>query len=107
MASKYQQQAKATKKKRKVSKLGQAMKAQRKLTPARKKALTLRQQQMRKQSLLKSRKQRAGLYSATKRKLTPAEQRRMKILGAKATTAKAKASAAAMDKRIAKIKKGK
>ena len=69
MASKYQQQAKATKKKRKVSKLGQAMKAQ--------------------------------------RKLTPAEQRRMKILGAKATTAKAKASAAAMDKRIAKIKKGK
>tara|TARA_B110000285_G_scaffold127541_1_gene143699 strand:- start:1031 stop:1330 length:300 start_codon:yes stop_codon:yes gene_type:complete len=39
--------------------------------------------------------------------LTPAEKRRMQQMGAKATTATAKASAARMDKRIAAIKKEK
>jgi len=48
----------------------------------------------------------AGMASSAK-KLTPAEKRKRKVSGAKATTAKAKASAAAMDKRIAKIKKNK
>ena len=94
MTSKYEMAARARKKKRKVSQLGKAKGySQSGLAAASKAAKQSRYAKALKQGM------------KAKRKLTPAEQRRMKVLGAKATTAKAKASAAAMDKRIAKIKK--
>ena len=47
------------------------------------------------------------MLAKKKKPLTAAEKRRMQQMKAKATTAKAKASAARMDERIKKIKKGK
>lgn len=100
--------ARARKKKRKVSQLGKAKgKMQSGLADASKAA---RQQALRKQALQKSKsysERMKRMKSQTKRKLTPAEQRRRKVLGAKATTAKRKLAVQEMDKRIAKIKKGK
>ena len=155
MTSKYEQQARATKKKRKVYKAKKSMKpkAARNATPnsnrAKRQAATAAarrkravatgpatQKKAQKARMLAAgratqkskrlkvydppkptaaakklaekqyQKFKASMASSAK-KLTPAEKRKRKVLGAKATTAKAKASAAAMDKRIAKIKKNK
>ena len=118
MTSKQEMATRARKKKRTVTTLAKTLKDQRKLSPTRKKSLAERQQQMRKQSLLKSRTKKAMALTPAQRKmmanmpknkksLTDAEKRKIRILKAKATTANAKASAARMDKKIAKIKKGK
>ena len=98
MTSKYEMAARARKKKRKVSQLGKSY------GKSKSKGLSAMKSAMKKPQPGLAAAARAAKLQA-KRKLTPAEQRRMKVLRAKATTAKAKASAAAMDKRIEKIKK--
>jgi len=94
MTSKYEMAARARKKKRKVSQLGKSY------------------GKSKSKGLSAMKKPQPGLAAAAraaklqgKRKLTPAEQRRMKVLGAKAATAKRKLAVQEMDKRIAKIKK--
>jgi hypothetical protein len=93
MTSKYEMAARARKKKRKVSQLGKAKASATGLGAAARAAKQSRYAKAFKEGM------------KTKRKLTPAEQRRMKVLGAKATTAKRKLAVQEMDKRIAKIKK--
>jgi len=88
MTSKYEMAARARKKKRKVSQLGEAKGRMYSNLGAASKAAAFKKEGMK-----------------IERKLTPAEQRRMKTLGAKATTAKRKLAVQEMDKRIAKIKK--
>ena len=96
MTSKYEMAARARKKKRKVSQLGKAKgKTQSGLAAASKAAKQSRYAKAFKEGM------------KTKRKLTPAEQRRMKVLAAKSTTAKRKLAVQEMDKKIAKIKKEK
>ena len=110
--SKYAQQAKATKKKRTISSLGQAMKKAGKLSPKRSAQLATRQSEMRRQG--KKKMMQTAMTAAQKGKtprkkkpLTASEKRRMQQMKAKSTTARAKASAARMDKRIAETKKKK
>ena len=90
MTSKYEMAARARKNKRKTSQLG--------------KAKGKMQSGLAKQSRY-AKAFKEGMK--TKRKLTPAEQRRMKVLAAKSTTAKRKLAVQEMDKKIAKIKKEK
>jgi len=111
MTSKYDMAARARKKKRTVSSLGQAMKKAGKLSPKRSAQLATRQSEMRRQALRKKSSPSAQAFmkgiAPKKKALTPAEKRRRQQMSAKATTARAKASAKQMDKKIAKIKKEK
>tara|TARA_R110001592_G_scaffold1144_4_gene6736 strand:+ start:31 stop:339 length:309 start_codon:yes stop_codon:yes gene_type:complete len=101
--SKYAQQAKATKKKRTISQLGLAAVGKPGKTMKRR-SKTMAQKTMAKKTM--AQKERT-LRKKKSKPLTPSEKRRMQQMKAKATTARAKASAARMDKRIAEIKKEK
>ena len=106
MTSKYEMAARARKKKRKVSQLGKSYgKSKSKGLSAMKSAMKKPQPGL--AAAAKAAKLKKSKKLHAKRKLTPAEQRRMKILEAKATTAKRKLAVQKMDKKIAKIKKGK
>ena len=104
--SKYAQQAKATKKKRTISKLRSAgslaalgVGSEKYKTMKRRNNSTLAKKTMaQKERMLRKKKSKP---------LTPSEKRRVQQMKARATTARAKASAARMDKRIAEIKKEK
>ena len=99
--SKYAQQAKATKKKRTISQLGLAAVGK----PG--KTMKRRSKTMAQKEMSKYAQKGRTLLKKKSKPLTPSEKRRMQQMKAKATTARAKASAARMDKRIAEIKKEK
>jgi len=108
--SKYAQQAKATKKKRTIGKLRSAgslaalgVGAQKDKTMKRR-SKTMAQKTMAKKTMAQKERM---LRKKKSKPLTPSEKRRVQQIKARATTTRAKASAARMDKRIAEIKKEK
>ena len=113
MTSKYEMAARARKKKRTVSSLGQAMLGKKasqrspKAKPLQLRQAAMRAQAKKMQTAMTAAQKRKKMMANKKKPLTAAQKRKRQQMKAKMTTAQAKASAAAMDKRIAKIKKEK